>query len=196
MAAHGGLLRQTSMQDLSTRRRRAVQGVRGCGGGGGVSYPTLIRQMLTTGASLSEHEVRGWLRHVGLQVDEPHIPLLAKAGSGAEVLLAVQFIRKPDTRIDPIRNVWTNGDITLELQAPCRMYRIDLLVMRGDWKLAIEVDGAEWHQSSELQVQADYLRQRRIVASGYRVIRFTAREIFRDARECWRQVEASLGGKS
>lgn len=160
-----------------------------------MTYPTMLRQVLTPGARLTEHELRGWLKHVGIQVDERHIPLLATAGSGAEALLAVQLIMKSGTHIETSRNVWTNGDITLELQARCRMYRIDLLVTRGEWKLAIEVDGAEWHQASELQVQADYLRQRRLVASGYRVIRFTAREIFRDARECWRQVEAILGEK-
>lgn len=157
-----------------------------------MSFPTLVRQVLAPGAGISEHELRGWFRHVGAKVDEVHIPLLAKAGSGAEALLAVQFVQKSDTSIDPVRRAWTNGDVSLELQAPARLYRIDLLATRGDYRLAIEVDGAEWHQASELQVQADYLRQRRLVAFGYRVIRFTAREIFRDVKECWRQVEAIL----
>lgn len=112
-------------------------------------------------------------------------PLLRQCGSAAEAF----FVRAYFTRS------WPGDRPALALQVPCLGFRIDAVVTAGRTALAIEVDGMGFHHRSRERVAADYLRERRIVAKGYTVIRFTAQEVFATADECWRQVDVILAAR-
>lgn len=64
-------------------------------------------------------------------------------------------------------------------------YRVDFLLK--DARLVIELDGHEYHSTKEQQEQ-DAVRQRYLSRAGYTVIRFTGREIYRDAQNCVSEV--------
>lgn len=64
-------------------------------------------------------------------------------------------------------------------------YRVDFILR--DARLIIELDGHAYHSSPE-QLEKDAIRQRYLTRSGYTVIRFTAREINRDAKGCVDEV--------
>lgn len=52
-----------------------------------------------------------------------------------------------------------------------------------DLKYAIELDGFEYH-SSKQQVNHDYEREQDLLAAGYKVIRFTGSQIYKDPFKC------------
>ena len=64
-------------------------------------------------------------------------------------------------------------------------YRVDFLFPRA--KIIVELDGYEYHHTKE-QLTNDALRQRYLVRSGYKVIRFTGREIYKDVERCVRET--------
>ena len=64
-------------------------------------------------------------------------------------------------------------------------YRVDFILK--DARIIIELDGYEYHSSPE-QLERDSIRQRYLTRAGYSVIRFTGREIKRDAAGCVEEV--------
>jgi very-short-patch-repair endonuclease len=71
--------------------------------------------------------------------------------------------------------------INLVPQHPILSYRVDFIV--ANTKIIVEVDGSKWHSTKD-QLTADYSRQRLLERTGYRVVRFTAKEIFQNAPKC------------
>lgn len=69
-------------------------------------------------------------------------------------------------------------------------YRIDFA--EPELKLAIELDGHTWH-SSKGQFTKDRKRQRELEALGWRVIRFSGKEILDNPIECVMQVMDAPG---
>jgi len=116
--------------------------------------------------------------------------LFAQCGSAAEAYFLRPFVSRPGAVFQD-RGVCV-GDVQVVLQVSCALSRIDFVVSRGAFRLAIEVDGMGFHHANAEQVAADYLRERRIVCAGYTVIRFTAQEAFSNPSECWRQVDEIL----
>ena len=84
-------------------------------------------------------------------------------------------------------------DATLTLQAPIGNCHVDLLVVCGALKIAIEADGADWHREFA-HVARDVRRDEFITSQGYRVMRFEGREIVRGANECAARVVEAIGG--
>lgn len=134
-----------------------------------------------------------WARGNAYPYQKAWLPFLERCGSAAEVFFLRPFLERAGIVVDG--NKVTLGSITVALQHQVKGYKADVLVTEGSYQLAIEVDGMAFHHRSREQVAADYLRQRRIVARGYTVIRFTAPEVFKDAGECWRQVDAILAAR-
>ncbi|MGF6369782.1 very-short-patch-repair endonuclease [Paraburkholderia sp. RAU6.4a] len=64
-------------------------------------------------------------------------------------------------------------------------YRVDFILK--DARLIIELDGHE-HHSTKDQLMRDAIRQRYLTRAGYDVIRFTGREVFRNAARCVAEV--------
>ena len=68
-------------------------------------------------------------------------------------------------------------------------YHLDFAI--PECLLAIEIDGHQWH-SSRQQRQHDSQRDRILTGFGWRVLRFTASEILRNADGCAAEVAALL----
>ncbi len=62
-------------------------------------------------------------------------------------------------------------------------YRLDFGLETSTFKLAIEIDGHDFHSTKE-QKAADYQRDRYLQSCGWQVIRFTGSEIYQDASKC------------
>ncbi len=73
-------------------------------------------------------------------------------------------------------------------QVPCGKYRIDLAVYSRGRKIAIEADGKAYH-SSPSQLKHDEQKNQFLRKSGWKVIRFTGSEIYRNSKNCVQQVE-------
>ncbi|MCP4083202.1 MAG: DUF559 domain-containing protein [Planctomycetaceae bacterium] len=66
-------------------------------------------------------------------------------------------------------------------------YRLDFALEAQTFKLAIEIDGHDYHSSKE-QRAADYQRDRSLQMRGWRVVRFSGSEVVRDAAHCVLEV--------
>lgn len=86
-------------------------------------------------------------------------------------------------------------------------FRVDFLIMAKSTsgsldgpdkirfvRLIIECDGHEFHERTKEQAERDRSRDRALTAKGFTVLRFTGREINRDALACAREVERFLRG--
>jgi very-short-patch-repair endonuclease len=82
-------------------------------------------------------------------------------------------------------------------------YRADFLVTVEDWnwdkglhdqliRLVVEVDGHDYHERTKEQAEYDKVRDRSITFEGYTPLRFTGREVYRDATEVASEVESYL----
>jgi len=65
---------------------------------------------------------------------------------------------------------------------PGRKYRIDIAL--PDIKLAIEVDGWEWHGKHKGDFTRDRARQNLLTENGWHILRFTAGQIRKDTAAC------------
>lgn len=68
-------------------------------------------------------------------------------------------------------------------------YRIDFAFVSDSWlpsqvRLAVELDGHDFHERTKEQAQRDKARDRWLTSRGWRVLRFTGSEVFRDAKAC------------
>lgn len=75
-------------------------------------------------------------------------------------------------------------------QYPVEKYVLDFLVVAGDRRLAIEVDGERYHRNWTGELcRRDQLRNQRLFELGYDVRRFWVYEIRDDLQRCVRDVE-------
>lgn len=159
-----------------------------------MSFPTLVGEVVPEAmVERRRFPFRSWALANGFTFDPALEPLYARCGSAAEAFFLRPFTDRPAFAVTPEGAV--AGQLRLALQVRCAGFSIDAVVTHGATRLAIEIDGMAFHHRTKEQVAADYLRQRRIVAKGYTVIRFTAPEVFGDAAECWRQVDAILAAR-
>jgi very-short-patch-repair endonuclease len=121
-----------------------------------------------------------------LNLPEGSLELLTRCESPAEAALLRALLRRPDITVFPSFLKWQGA--TVRMQHQVWQYRIDFALKAPGISLAIEVDGVTFHSTSQPALAKDYLRQRRITYSGYTFVRFTARDVFRDAGQCWADV--------
>ncbi len=119
--------------------------------------------------------------------------LFCKCGSAAESFFLLPFVTRVGTQFLPDRAAY--GDIEVIPQRKVHGYFLDFAVHDGSTRIAVEVDGLQYHHRTSDQIESDYLRSRRLIAAGYTVVRYTAAEVFRDATECWRQLDAILDSR-
>jgi very-short-patch-repair endonuclease len=88
--------------------------------------------------------------------------------------------------------------LVLIQQADILSYRADFLIgalasvdAAPHWAV-VECDGHDFHERTPEQAEHDRARDRAMTAAGYRVFRFTGREIWRDPRKCAEEVMAYL----
>lgn len=78
--------------------------------------------------------------------------------------------------------------LELKPQFNIGIYRTDFAILGKDTKLAIECDGHAFHEKTKEQATRDRKREREIIAKGYKVLRFTGSEIYKDPASCTREV--------
>lgn len=88
---------------------------------------------------------------------------------------------------DPGRRVAVFDEWSAFQELPVDGYRLDFAVIGGvidSWRVAVECDGHEWHDRTKEQAEHDRKRDRYLQREGWRVMRFTGREIVRNVGEC------------
>jgi len=83
----------------------------------------------------------------------------------------------------------TRVSMELDTQVPVEGFRADFEIIcryGGEEyaRLLIECDGHDYHERTKEQAARDKSRDRKLTAAGYRVIRFTGSEIYRNAYSC------------
>lgn len=156
------------------------------------SVPTIAREAL---AELNNPDrppfpFESWAAANRFAYDARHAGFYCLCASAAEAYFVRPFLSRSGATSDG--HTATCDGTAVRLQAPARIYRIDAVVTRAGFSLAIEIDGLAYHHRTRQQIAADYLRERRLVLMGHTVIRFTAPEVFRSPEECWRQIDAIL----
>lgn len=136
---------------------------------------------------------QSWADANGFAYPAAALPLMRLCGSAAEAFFVRPFANRAGFAMDG--EGARAGTLSLRLQVPCAGFRIDAVIAEGSTQIAVEIDGMAFHHRSKEQVAADYLRQRRIVAKGFTVIRYTAQEAFGAADECWRQIDIILAAR-
>lgn len=63
-------------------------------------------------------------------------------------------------------------------------------------RILIECDGHQFHDRTKEQAQRDKSRDRHLTAQGWRVLRFTGSEIYRDAEKCANEIAQILENDS
>lgn len=157
-----------------------------------MSFPVLAGEILAQAGYA--FPFRAWASANRFTYPPTAAGFLGRTGSAAEAFFLRPFTLREGVTYPALGRAVV-GSLEVRVQVPCTTYRIDAVVLEGNFRLAIEIDGMAFHQSTQEQVAADYLRERRMVLKGYTVIRFTAQEVFRDADDCWRQVEAILAAR-
>lgn len=165
-----------------------------------MSYPTLAGAIANTiigdvaeDLGLDRFPFLWWASGAGFKYPGEARHLFCKTQSAAEAFFLRPFTERILVEFEPDRVV--HYDTAVLPQHRVGKYRLDFAVHDGATKLDVEVDGGQFHHRSSEQVEADYLRARRIIACGYVVVRFTATEVFRDASACWKQVDAILDSR-
>lgn len=79
----------------------------------------------------------------------------------------------------------------IETQKQIGAYRVDFLMSVKNIKtqIVVECDGHDFHERTKEQAERDRSRDRELTLSGYRVIRFTGREIWRDPWKCASEID-------
>lgn len=73
-------------------------------------------------------------------------------------------------------------DLPFVQQLDFEGFRLDFAFV--DVKLAVEIDGFNYHDRTPELAERDKARDRKLTLAGWRVCRFSAREVFRDATGC------------
>lgn len=79
-----------------------------------------------------------------------------------------------------------------ENAVPDRKYRLDIAIPAA--QLAVEVDGWEWHGKHKGDFQRDRERQNLLTLNGWRILRFTAGQIRKDAAGCVEMISRAVKG--
>lgn len=85
------------------------------------------------------------------------------------------------------------GDVAI-LQARVRDAHgemvIDVGLLSESRRVAVELDGHDFHERTKEQARRDRARERRLIAMGWTVVRFTGSEVYQDAERSVREALA------
>lgn len=103
----------------------------------------------------------------------------------------LRWVLKPAVRFDLINFVKEQEEVSLNE----RNYRIDYAIFGEDIKLAVELDGFEFHGSRQA-FNYDRLRQNDLQAAGWTILRFSYDSIRIETPRCVEQLQAILAQDS
>ena len=118
---------------------------------------------------------------------------MARTESPIELSLLVALLKEVgQVSPGPAGTVCRLGPWVLTTQRPEGSYRIDLALESSHARLAVEADGHDFHERTAEQAMRDRSRDRWMQGDGWRVLRFTGREIWRDATACADEILGHL----
>lgn len=136
-------------------------------------------------------------------------PLIKRAQSGIEALFFAGFACEVISHDLKVHYSWSseprfvNGyEASICAQGTVGPYTADFLLSfyNGEcnvWlTIAIECDGHDFHEKTKQQARHDKRRDRYFQINNISVLRFTGSEIWKDARQCARDVFALYNSKS
>jgi len=85
---------------------------------------------------------------------------------------------------------WPGTRSEYPAQVPGRKFRIDIAFVEK--RLAVECDGWQYHSKFLEDFKRDRRRQNLLVTHGWRILRFTAEDIYKDLDGCLLLIELSL----
>ncbi|MFH1987408.1 MAG: DUF559 domain-containing protein [Pseudomonadota bacterium] len=110
-------------------------------------------------------------------------------------------VQKPKQQVGPTPHeilyyaLLTDGAKGAELEfkgaVPGRKYRIDIAFPVS--KVAVEVDGWEWHGKHKDDFTRDRERQNLLTENGWKILRYTAGQIRGDVHACVEQIKRTTG---
>ena len=103
-------------------------------------------------------------------------------------MAACKFILRPEYLLCSRLSVLEN----LSYQVKVGKYTVDFVLCMlesGTTKIAVELDGHDFHEKTKEQAAHDKAKDRFLQAKGYHVARFTGAEVFRDPDEVFWKVE-------
>jgi len=56
-------------------------------------------------------------------------------------------------------------------------------------KLGVELDSHQWHEKTKEQAQRDKERERFLIKNGWKLLRFTGREVYKNPEKCLNELE-------
>lgn len=134
-----------------------------------------------------------WQAHV--EVEKNHIErVLHLCQSPMESLMLFALLRQPYVyRLRGWEAFASDRDGALYyIQKPVTVggttYHLDFAVTCGDTKVAVEVDGHDFHERTKEQARKDKRRDRALTVAGWKILRFAGSEVFADAVACAWQV--------
>jgi very-short-patch-repair endonuclease len=103
--------------------------------------------------------------------------------AGLEQVLGVMPFGRPE------------ADVVIAPQYQIGKHRVDFAIFingvaNEEIKIVVECDGHEFHEKTKEQAARDKSRDRDLLIAGWKVLRFTGSEIWRDYEACTIQVEA------
>lgn len=142
-------------------------------------------------ARASSFDVVTWARAAHFDIPDRALSLLQRVESPAEAFIVRELFALPGALYDGGDRVYCHG-AAVGVQVPALRYRVDLLVELERTRLAVEIDGLEYHGLTQAQFTRDHFRARQLLIAGYIVVRFTANEAMARPRSCWRDIFAVL----
>lgn len=136
-----------------------------------------------------------WCHHeMLLKYNESPIESLMMAGFLASHRFGPRLtLREPESFKDFVENEKAPALYVFPQVTLLDKFRVDFVVARKmpDEKpqyIVVECDGHEFHEKTREQAERDKSRDRELTTAGYTVMRFTGREIWRNAIKCADQV--------
>jgi len=172
-----------------------------------------LEEILASDADEIAHRARhDWLEHYALVANQCESPIerVMLAGRWGEALRqsvpgssdSNEIYVWPEQPSTPQMKKWAHPTVRepylvgfhLRCQVEIGDYRVDFLIhwfeptYNIDLRVVIECDGHDFHERTKEQAARDKSRDRALQAAGFRVLRFTGSEIYRDRKKCAEQV--------
>jgi hypothetical protein len=139
------------------------------------------------------------LQGVGKGVSRCFIRACQRCGSPAEEVLLAAAAWTVGLKGWQIPFMWpssspvpTHMDVVIVPQQPvtCSSFccHVDFGIYAKQMRLAVEVDGHEFHEKTKEQAARDKRRDRELQQEGWNVFRFTGSEVWRDPFDCCAQI--------
>ena len=162
----------------------------------GISTDSKIHEVLEEGARVAAEAVRQTYEWGAGRCQSPIERLMlaqfAHPDTGNNWDTRCSVLMPPSASIEHVQPPPMEG-FFLWPQIEIGPYRVDFMfaAVRGDGSVSfaiIECDGHDFHERTKEQAQRDKARDRYLIGKGFRVLRFTGSEIYRNPEAVWDEI--------